>query len=176
MHHKQLLQTLYAPLEELGYKNVDEYTWVLPFDEFCIVSNIVRCDVPLFDIILGVQFDLLEKEYPLEEYRFENIKIETTLYGLLLSFGEPEAHLNKLFYNNVDEAAEGELEDNIPVIMELFKKKIIPYFENWNDYNWLVDNFKKSIFKPPFTVYGPLHFLNFFYEQITLKLWIAHYC
>jgi hypothetical protein len=163
-------------MEELGYKNVEENTWVLPFDEFCIVSNIVRHEEPIFDIILGVRFDLFEHKYPLEEYRFEDIKIETSLYWLLLSLGEPEKRLNKLFYNNVDELAEGDLEDNIPVIMSLFKKKVIPYFENWNDYNWLVENFKTRIFNSPYTVYGPVELLNFFYEQITLKMWIAHYC
>jgi hypothetical protein len=177
MHYKQLVQTLYAPLEELGYKKVGEYTWMLQFDELSIASTIVKRDAPpRFDIILGVVYDMLEKEFPLEDYRLENVKIETTLYELLLSLGEPEEHLNKLFYNNVNEPTEGELKNNIPAIMDLFKKKIIPYFENWNDYYWLVENFEERINNEKFIVYGPLDFLNFFCEQLEIKLWIKENC
>ncbi|THU41095.1 hypothetical protein FAM09_02970 [Niastella caeni] len=176
MHHEQLLKILYAPMEELGYKNLDKYTWVLPFDEFSIVSNIVRREEPRFDILMVVVFDLLEKEFPLEKCRQEKLLIETTLYDLLLSLGEPEKNLNKLFYNNFYKGAEFELENNIPAIMDLFKTKIIPFFENWNDYLWLIENFEKRIFKKPFYVIGPDVFLNFFYEQLVFKQWIKENC
>lgn len=170
MKHTDLHRLLFPAMSALGYKKANETNFTLRMPQIMILSKAVAyANVPCFDIMLGVVFNPSKKPVAWKKYRLDHARFNITLYNLLQELGEPTEHLDRIFaydINNITATTESELQNNIPVVMELFKNKVIPYFEKWNDFGWLIENFKKELYSKPFEVYAdPDNYLGFFKRQ-----------
>ena len=171
MEHKELISLLYPQMQNLGYQKVDEFHITLPMKEIVITSVIVRrAEGPRFDIVLAVIFIHKSDSLAWNKFKREDAKMESTLYELLLNMGESAEYLDKLFYNVPNDTTMDVIEKNLPVIFELYKNKVLPYFEKWNDYSWLIENFEMEIFLKTFDAYFDIEdCIEFFKLQLRTR-------
>jgi hypothetical protein len=169
MNFKEFFGTLCPPMAALGYEKVNETNWILRKQEIMIVSGVVfYLTMPRFDIELGVIFNRVNYPRPWKKNRIEHAHLRTKLYTLLQTMGESTEYLDKLFH--WPENDEAVLKNNFSIICELYKKKVIPYLEQFNDYSYLIENFLTKIAWKPFEVkiYSRAHYIDFF-NQIVKK-------
>lgn len=154
---------LFPPMAAIGYKKANETNWTLRMPEIMILSTVgYYTDAPRFDINLGIVFNPSSDPVSWRKFRHVDARFNTTVYRLLLHLGESPEQLDKVFFTGT----ESEIKSNIPVIMDLIKQKVIPYFNNWNDYSWLVKHFKEEIFQKRFNIYAdPAGYKSFFRRQ-----------
>jgi hypothetical protein len=160
-------------MSALGYKKANETNWTLRMPQIMIISKpIAYANVPCFDITLGIVFNPLSKPASWKKFRLGHARFNITGYNLLQDLGEPTEQLDRVFaydINNITATTESELKNNIPVVMDLFKNKVIPYFQNWNSYDWLIEHFTKELYGKQFEVYeDPRNYIGFFKRQANM--------
>ena len=174
MEHLDLINLLTPEMISLGYTKVDEYSFTLPQNGFIIMSDVVRREKPArFDIILAVAFTQTAGTDSWKNYRRGrgHANFETSLYELLLKLGEPAQYLDRLFQNKQYETTATEIIEHLPEIISLFKRKVLPFFEKWNDPTWLIKNFEDKIYGKIFYIIEPIEdCIKLFRQQMGMQI------
>jgi hypothetical protein len=114
---------------ELGYKEAHDNHWISQTRELIIVLSIkIDTAEKIFYIDMGILFKKIHPNCPLENIRIDHYHIVQTLYNILWKMGEPDEYLDRLFSYDPDDYSQFELK-NIPVLMDLYKNKVIPYLQ-----------------------------------------------
>jgi hypothetical protein len=171
MENFNLHSSLSPLMSALGYHKANEASWTIRMPEIMLLSTTIQyVNAPSFDINLGIVFNPSSNPVSWKKLRYARARFNITLYNLLAALGEPSQQLDDLFFYQPDNipVTESRLKNNIPAITDLFKKKVIPYFEKWNDYSWLINNFEKEIVRKQFDTYeDPRTYIQFFKRQAT---------
>lgn len=166
MERKELIKIINNSFKELGYTKSKNETWCLQMQEIIIVFKIRTSSWSKhFYIDLGVVFRKLYKNKELKTITIGDSHIGHQLYNFFLVLGESQKHLEKLFSYDFTEP---ETLNNIQAIFSLFNRKGIAYFQKFNDYKYLAENFKEKIAFKPFFVYFELSefYIDFFEKQL----------
>ncbi|MFL5745577.1 MAG: hypothetical protein ACJ751_12980 [Niastella sp.] len=172
MEHLELISLLTPEMEKLGYIKIDEYSFTLPMKGFIIMSNVVRREKPArFDIIFAIAFTQTADPDAWKKDECIDAIIESTWYQLLLNSGESAAYLDKLFCHDRYETTATDIKENLPAIIDLFKRKIISSFEKWNNAAWLIENFEEEVYWKKLYLYKKVEScLQLIRQQIGLQI------
>lgn len=167
MENKEVLKHIESSFKELGCIKAQKKSWVLEMPEIAIVLKARTSSWSKdFYIDLGIIFKRL---YPNKELKTTNIDechIGHELVSILqLQFKEGQGDVEKLFSYGPPET---EVLGNISTLIGLIRNKVVPYFDKFNDYKYLSDNFEKNIAFKPFFVYFelPEFYVDFFKKQL----------
>jgi len=161
MTYTELLKPLENSFIELGYKKISDNNWVCQTQELIVVLSInAYAKERIFPINMGIIFKQIGTGVRLKDILFDyDTHLVQTWFGILTSMGESEEYLNKILSYDPGDNSGFELK-NIPVIMGLYKNKIMPYIKELNEQATLVSNFDKQSSWEPFLKYFVPNQLN----------------
>ena len=140
--------------EKLGYWESEFNNWVSETQELIIVLCVrVNTREKDFAIDMGIIFKKRYNDHSLKTPVFDDHDIGQGLYNILEDMGELEYYLNNLFCYDPDINTDAEVTDNISELVMLFQKKVIPYFEQLDNYTSQVEDFEEETTWKPFLRY-----------------------